>query len=299
MDALFIGQSYIDITFLSEHIPIGDEKMIAKDYAVSFGGNAVTAAFCCAKLGIKPDLLCSMADDWLGRMFLEMAHRYGISIHHRKVKESSLSFIMPKDGHRAIVRCRDNMFLHPFSDLNLHGCRALHIDGHQPDAALSFAQKCRTAEILTSIDGGAVRNNTEEILRYIDVAVVSALFCEQLGKSPGETLTFLHSLGCKVGAVTLGENGIIWFENDSPHRAMPAIPIPVENVIDTNGAGDVFHGAYIYSYLNNPRLTWEHHFAFARCASAHAIQYLGNEHSLPTVADIETIYATYPEQYRF
>jgi len=49
MKALFIGQAYIDITFLADQIPTGDEKAIAQDYAVSFGGNAVTAAFCCAK----------------------------------------------------------------------------------------------------------------------------------------------------------------------------------------------------------------------------------------------------------
>ena len=51
MDALFIGQTYIDVTFLIDQIPTGDEKAVARDYAVSFGGNAVSAAFCCAKLG--------------------------------------------------------------------------------------------------------------------------------------------------------------------------------------------------------------------------------------------------------
>ncbi len=55
MQALFIGQTYIDVTFITDHMPTGDEKHVAKDYAVSFGGNAVTAAFCCAKLGIVPD----------------------------------------------------------------------------------------------------------------------------------------------------------------------------------------------------------------------------------------------------
>ena len=104
MKALFIGQSYIDITFVTDHMPSGDEKTVARDYAVSFGGNAVTAAFACAKLGIAPDLLASVADDWLGRMFIDMAAKYGISVHHRKVAESSLSFIMPKGDQRAIVR---------------------------------------------------------------------------------------------------------------------------------------------------------------------------------------------------
>src|SRR6266540_2273477 len=124
MQALFIGQTYIDVTFLADRIPVGDEKSVASEYAVSFGGNAVTAAFCCAKLGLAPDLLASVADDWLGRMFIDMAARYGIALHHRKVGESSLSFVMPKAGQRAIVRCRDDQYQHPFPALNLTGCRA-------------------------------------------------------------------------------------------------------------------------------------------------------------------------------
>src|SRR4051812_6595479 len=154
MKALFIGQSYIYLTFLADEMPKGDDKSVARDYAVSFGGNAVTAAFCCAKLGIAPDLLASVADDWLGRMFIDMAAKYGISVHHRKVRESSLSFIMPRDGRRAIVRCRDDDYLHPFPPLNLRACRALHLDGHQPDAAIHYARVCREAGILTSLDGG-------------------------------------------------------------------------------------------------------------------------------------------------
>ena len=34
MEALFIGQTYIDVTFLADRIPTGDEKAVARDYAV-------------------------------------------------------------------------------------------------------------------------------------------------------------------------------------------------------------------------------------------------------------------------
>ena len=156
MQALFVGQTYIDVTFLADEIPTGDEKAVARDYAVSFGGNAVTAAFACARLGIVPDLLTSVADDWLGRMFIDMAAKYGISVHQRKVAESSLSFIMPHGGKRAIVRCRDDHYLHPIPPLNIEGSRALHLDGHQPDAAIHYAKIFREAGILTSLDGGGL-----------------------------------------------------------------------------------------------------------------------------------------------
>lgn len=296
MEALFIGQAYVDVTFLTDRLPTGDEKTIAHDYAVSFGGNAVTAAFACAKLGIAPDLMCSQADDWLARMFLDMAAKYGISVHGRKVRESSLSFIMPNNGKRAIVRCRDTDFLHPFQHLNLTGCRALHLDGHMADAALYYARECRKAGILTSLDGGTVRPDTDALLESIDVAVVSELFCTRLGLDPAGTLDYLRAKGCRVGGVTLGERGLYGFEGDSEIRHMPALDVPATLVIDTSGAGDIFHGAYLYSRLTRPEAGWEEHFRFARAASAHAIQHLGNENSCPTVADVQQAAERWPER---
>jgi sugar/nucleoside kinase (ribokinase family) len=289
MQALFIGQTYIDVTFITDHMPTGDEKHVASAYAVSFGGNAVTAAFCCAKLGIVPDLIATVANDWLGRMFQDMCAKYGISIHPRKVATSSLSFIMPKDGKRAIVRCRDDEHIHPFPHLNLKGCRALHIDGHQPDAAIYYAKHCREAGIMTSLDGGGLRANTHDVLEFIDVAIVAERLCEQMNLAPKEMLEYLKGRGCRVGGVTMGERGLFWYDESGTARIMPALPIPRQRVIDTNGAGDVFHGAYVYSYLAHPEKSWNDHFEFARAASTHKIQRLGNEAGLPSIADIEAV----------
>lgn len=286
LQALFIGQAYIDITFLADRIPHGDEKTVARDYAVAFGGNAVTAAFACAKLGVIPDLLATMADDWLGRMFMDMASAYRIPLHARKVTRSSLSFIMPNEGKRAIVRCRDDHYLHPFPALNLDGCRTLHLDGHQGDAALSYAKQAKERGILVSLDGGGVRDNTFELLRYVDVAIVSERFCEQLKLTHEEMLELLRHNGCDVGGVTRGEQGLLWFEGDSGPRHLDALHVPAQNVVDTNGAGDLFHGAYVFSQMNWPRKGWEYHFRFARAASAFGVQKLGNEARLPHISDV-------------
>jgi len=289
MQELFIGQTYIDVTLLTDRLPVGDEKHVASAYAISFGGNAVTAAFCCAKLAIVPDLLTTVADDWLGRMFLEMAAKYAIPIHRRHVSTSSLSFIMPKDGMRAIVRCRDDSHLNPFPVVDLTGCRVLHVDGHQPDAAIHYAERCRSAGILTSLDGGGLRSNTHELLRYIDVAIVATRLCEQMGLAAAAMLDYLKSRGCRIGGVTMGERGLLWYDQTGTVRSLPALAVPADQILDTSGAGDVFHGAYLYSYLANPDAAWERHFRFARAASAHKIQHLGNEAGLPSLDDIEHI----------
>src|SRR3979409_122287 len=237
MHALFIGQSYIDITFLTDEMPIGDEKTVASAYAVSFGGNAVTAAFCCGKLGIAPDVLTTVADDWLGRIFLDMGAKYGISIHARKVRTSSLSFIMPNDGKRAIVRCRDDDYLHPFPNLHLAGCRALHLDGHQPDAALHYAKLCRAAGVLTSLDGGGLRSNTHELLGFIDIAIVAERLCEQMGHDPAAMLDYLKSRGCRIGGVTLGERGLVWYDETGIVRTLPAVALPADLALEPTRRG--------------------------------------------------------------
>jgi len=106
---------------------------------------------------------------------------------------------------------------------------------------------------------------------------------------PEKMLAYLKSRGCRVGGVTMGEKGLLWYDEAGTVQGMPAFPVPRERVIDTNGAGDVFHGAYIYSYLANPSKSWHDHFDFARAASTYKIQCLGNEAGLPTLADIEKV----------
>jgi sugar/nucleoside kinase (ribokinase family) len=222
-------------------------------------------------------------------MFSDMAAKYDIRLHPRYVETSSLSFIMPNDGKRAIVRCRDDHYLSSFPKLDLASCRALHVDGHQPDAAIFYAKSCREAGILTSLDGGAVRSNTHDLLGFIDAAIVAERFCEQMKMSPVQMLDYLKGRGCRIAGVTLGERGFVWYDETGSVRTTQALPIPKEKVIDTSGAGDVFHGAYIYSYLSDPKKKWEEHFAFAQRAATFKIQHLGNEAGLPSLEDIRNL----------
>jgi hypothetical protein len=110
-----------------------------------------------------------------------MAAKYAIPVHGRKVKRSSLSFILPQHGKRAILRARDDTYLHPFPTLNIEGVRALHLDGHQSDAAIHYAKAFRQAGVLTSLDGGGLRSNTHDLLGFIDAAFVAERLATLMG----------------------------------------------------------------------------------------------------------------------
>ena len=107
-----------------------------------------------------------------------------------------------------------------------------------------------------------------------------------MGFAPAAMLDYLKTRGCSIGGVTLGERGLIWYDEAGTVRSLPALEVPSNRVLDTSGAGDVFHGAYIYSYLAEPTKSWQEHFQFGRAAAAYKIQHLGNEAGLPTLADV-------------
>src|SRR5260370_28166416 len=117
---------------------------------------------------------------------------------------------MPKEGMRAIVRCRDDGYLNSFPLLDLAGCRALHVDGHQPDAAIHYAKLCRSAGILTSLDGGGLRSNTHVLLAFIDVAIVGTRLCEQMGLTPAAILDSLKRPGGSFGGVNMVHGSSSW-----------------------------------------------------------------------------------------
>ena len=62
------------------------------------------------------------------------------------------------------------------------------------------------------------------------------------------------------------------------------------------GAWQALQANAMYSYLVDPGVPWEQHFKFARAASAYSIQHLGNEASLPTLAQINETAARFGER---
>ena len=91
------------------------------------------------------------------------------------------------------------------------------------DAAIHYAKICHEAGILTSLDGGGLRSNTNELLQFIGVAVVAERLCEQMHLTPGEMLTYLKSRGCKIGGVTHGRRGHDLVRRERTERFMPSL----------------------------------------------------------------------------
>lgn len=286
-----VSLPYIDFSFQTNKIGIGNEKILAEDGAVSFGGNGTTAAFVLGNLGYPSTLAAPVAvDHWLGKLFLEMAKSYNVHVAPTRASGPSFASIRSWDGERSITRFRGEYDLDDYPKcIRAKGkyC-CLHLDGHHERAALHYAKMFKDLGIIVSYDGGTFRGEqTLDLLRYVDIGAVSRLFCHQMGISEGKALDLLRDSGCSVQAVTCESEGLLWREKGGKIRHTPARVVPAELVKDTSGAGDVFHGAYLAALADNSTQSWEDIFRFASDAAAHAVQFLGNEASLPNLADIE------------
>jgi len=138
-----------------------------------------------------------------------------------------------------------------------------------------------------TMDGERIVPGIEQVWPRVDLLVCNPRFLGAVTKEGGvdESLRALTDRGPSRVAVTLAADGVLGL-SDGRFVRVPGFPI---KPVDTNGAGDVFHGAYIYSYLAYPAKSWSDHFDFARAASTFKIQRLGNESGLPTLADIVNV----------
>lgn len=111
---------------------------------------------------------------------------------------------------------------------------------------------------------------------------------DSANKCPYRTMKcfFFLKKDVKIGGVTTGSKGMLWYDESGVVQHLPSLRVPKEKIIDTSGAGDVFYGAYCASYLERPDDRWCNHFILARAAVAHKIKRLGNDASLPSQKDI-------------
>jgi sulfofructose kinase len=158
----------------------------------------------------------------------------------------------------------------------------LYMDGKDPQAALIAARWAREEGIPVVIDLDKVVARCEELLLLSDFLIVSANFPKDLTgiEDPIESLSALAAYCPGFVAVTLGVEGAMALVGDE------CVRFPAFNVhpIDTTGAGDIFHAAFIYGLLQNWPL--EKIMTFANAAAGLNCTRLGARGDLPSLEEV-------------
>ncbi len=249
-----LGLSAFDLTWSVDALPAGGGKTRAGSYREGGGGMAANAAVAAARLGAEVQFWGRAGDDSAGTAMRESLIAAGVGVSGFRLfpgARSSVSGIqVDRHGERAIVNFRGSGLPVTPDWLPLEQVAqadAVLADPRWPEGALALFEHARRHRVPTVLDGDVTEPHVfDALLPLVDCAVFSEPGLAGYAKASADLavqLRFAHTRGARVAAVTLGECGIAWFDGDQLHR-LPAYPI---DVIDTTGAGDVFHGALAFA----------------------------------------------------
>lgn len=289
-----LGLATVDVITLTPRLPGPDDVFAVDEIVVQGGGPVATALVAAARLGASAAYLGTIGSGRWGQEVAAGFARYGVDAAHARhggTGEQPLSVILvdATSGRRSILYRPGTLPDLAPDDLPaavVEGARILHLDGGHLKAALHAARLARAAGVTVSFDGGAGEKwpGIEELLPLVDVMVVARQFAttyagEADPAAAGPAL--LRQYDPQEVVITDGERGA-WYWDGRGRLHRPAFSV---DVVDTTGAGDVFHGAYLFAHLRG----WgpERRLAFASATAALKCRRAGGRAGIPSRQEVE------------
>jgi len=255
-DVVGIGLNATDTLLRVPHFPAYGGKVPFHGEQYSVGGQVASAIVTCAKLGLRSKYIGTVGDDERGRLQLESLRASGVNIDHVQERkncpnQSAYIIIDEATGERTVFWSRpDCLVITPeqITEDQITCAKLLHIDGHDTAAMEHAARIARANNIPVTVDVDSVYAGFDKVLPYVDYLIASSEFPGRWTglEDPFQALESIQQrYGMRVAAMTLGAHGALALENGR----FVYSPAFVVNCVDTTGAGDVFHGAFCYSVL--------------------------------------------------
>lgn len=293
-DVCAVGCVCWDYVGIVERYPELDEKALLTDLVQMGGGLSGTAMSAVAALGGRARIFGRMGDDDFGEKILAAFEREGVDTGGLQVLEgltSQFAFCVAHEstGRRTIFWKPGSYQRMVEGELDLEAvtdCRALLVDHHHIVAATEAARFARERGLAVVGDIERVQPGAEEFLAAVTHPVLPRRFVREFtGESDlAAGAKAVQALGPQIVIVTAGEEGVTAFVGDEKIH-QPAFQ--VQPVVDTTGAGDVFHGAFTYGLALGYDLA--ENLRFAGAAAALSCRGLGGRGSLPSMAEVQEL----------
>ena len=249
---LGIGGVTLDRIGFVPRMPGWDEVEYIARLDIRQGGMVATAMMAAARLGGDAGYMGGIGDDMEGRLVIDALRRGGVRADRVKVFPGGLtpqSFVLVHDatGERTIMHHRGVQEKSSLEagDINLDGVGYLHLDGYWFDTALSAAREAKRKGIIVTIDPSSslTRERAEVLFPQADYIIPSKKFARRYTGEDDvrEAAWKLLKYGCRGVILTMGGEGCL-VATPGGGEHVPAFRV---GVVDTTGAGDVFHGAFI------------------------------------------------------
>ncbi len=284
-DMVSFGICVVDFLGLVSRYPQPGEKIPLEAFSKQGGGLAGTALTAAARLGAKTAYIGKLGHDEYSRFLLDEFQKDGVDIDHVIFEDGAqppISFIHVEKGtgERRIARYWQEFDLQP-EELDralIQNSRILFLEHHFVAAGIAAAKWIKEAGGIVVIDAERDVSGFEEILQLADHIIVSQHFASQQTGSndPEKSAHLLQQKYGGVVVVTAGERGAFCRTSDDIFY-QPAFQV---DVVDTTGAGDVFHGAFMVGLIENwplPKI-----LEFAAAVAAMKCRGLGGREMIPS-----------------
>jgi len=287
-----LGQACVDYLGGLDSYPPEDAKLELTDLHIRCGGPASTALVTLSRLGISTSFLGALSNDPFGVKIVENLKKEKIDLSCLRIRpgyttQFSFIAITQGSGRRTIFWHRGTVPHLKRQDIDLHcfpKARVLHVDGLMVEAAIEAARQARDLGMTIVMDAGTMRQGSVELVSLVDILIASETFAIPLVGSDAShkaTLLALRELGPKEVVITLGVRGSVGLNN----QGVVFQETFLVNAMDTTGAGDVYHVAYIYGLLQD----WDMDrcMRFASGAAALKCTQIGAQTAIP---NLETLH---------
>ncbi len=251
-----LGACVLDTLINCDKYPKEDTKQKAEQVMLVGGGPVGNALVVISKLGVRAEVVGGFGDDNAAEYLLNDFERLGVSAKNAKKVKGTNSFtsyivLSQENKTRTCVFDRGSV---PDTEENvclsaIDGADVLHLDGNYLKGAICAAKYAREKGIKVSLDAGGLYANIEELLPLVDILIPSAEFALGLTKET-QIEVAMYALNEKyhpeILVVTDGVNGGYYWENGKANH-YDSVKV---KAVDTNGAGDTFHGAFVAAYCN-------------------------------------------------
>ena len=271
VDVAGVGLNATDTIIPVPEYPVRGSKVTFRSAKVLPGGQVASAVAACQTWGMRTRYVGKVGDDAAGELHREEFARLGVEAHLVIAQgcPSQQAFILVDDkGERTVLWKRDERLTLQPAELQREwvvDARVLHVDGHDTAAAAVAAGWAREAGVPVVADLDELYPGVEELLPKLDYFVASR---DIPGRLTGQTdlrkalLEVKKKYGCVLAAATLGEEGVLaWDGTTFWYAAAYRV-----KVVDSIGAGDIFHAGFIYGLLQKWPLQRQLDFACAAAA---------------------------------
>ena len=291
---LMVGMSCLDQLWQVERFPPTGSRTPATAYRTHGGGPAATAAVTAARLGASVSLWSVHGDDANGQLLRAELERYGVDVSGVETVSGGITpvsaVLVAPGGERFIFPYRDPKLADTGEDWteDWAGNDLADFDGVLVDTRYPRLSERVLAEAarlgIPSVGDFADASHwhlSGSVSHLIASEECAQGVCTDLWDADAlePALARLRQFEGQTVAVTLGAKGFVYDAGSGMRR----IPAPAVPVLDTTGAGDVFHGAYTYALARG--LDADGCARFATATAALSCRGVGRE-AIPTLDEV-------------